>query len=124
MRAAYLVGRFLLGGFFLYNGINHFKEREQLAQYAGSKGIQPADTAVVGSGTLLVASGMSLMLGAKPALGALGVIAFLLGVSPQMHDFWNVQDPQQRQSEMINFSKNMALAAAALALLGAEAGRE
>jgi hypothetical protein len=37
-----------------------------------------------------------------------------------MHDFWNANDPQQRQNDMINFSKNMALAGAALALSGVE----
>jgi hypothetical protein len=37
-----------------------------------------------------------------------------------MHNFWKVEDPAQRQNDMINFSKNVALAGAALALLGVE----
>jgi hypothetical protein len=37
-----------------------------------------------------------------------------------MHDFWRVQDPEKRQGEMINFSKNMGLLGAALALMGVE----
>ncbi|PYX43720.1 MAG: hypothetical protein DMG79_21825, partial [Acidobacteria bacterium] len=48
------------------------------------------------------------------------VAGFLAGVSPVMHNFWNVQDPQQRMSEMINFTKNMALLGSALALMGVE----
>jgi hypothetical protein len=40
-----------------------------------------------------------------------------------MHDFWNVQDPQHRQSEMINFTKNVALMGAMLAVVGAESQR-
>jgi hypothetical protein len=43
-----------------------------------------------------------------------------LGVSPLIHDFWNVEDPQQRQNDMANFSKNIALAGAALALAGVD----
>jgi hypothetical protein len=35
-----------------------------------------------------------------------------------MHDFWRVQDPEKRQSEMINFTKNMALLGGSLALMG------
>jgi hypothetical protein len=31
-----------------------------------------------------------------------------------MHDFWNVQDPQQRMNEQINFAKNLALLGGAL----------
>ena len=37
-----------------------------------------------------------------------------------MHDFWNIEDPAQRQNEMINFSKNMALMGGALALMGVD----
>jgi putative oxidoreductase len=40
-----------------------------------------------------------------------------------MHDFWKVEDPQRRQAEMINFSKNMALLGAALALMGTGDGK-
>lgn len=120
MRAVYVFGRFLVGGYFLYSGINHFQHRKQMTQFAAAKGVEQPDTAVVGTGALMPASGLSLMLGVKPALGALGVVTFLAGVSPQMHDFWNVRQPGQRQNEMIHFSKNMALAAAAMAFIGAE----
>ena len=61
-----------------------------------------------------------MILGAKPKLGLLAIIGFLAGVSPFMHDFWNMEDPQQRQNEMVNFTKNLALAAGALALAGVE----
>jgi uncharacterized membrane protein YphA (DoxX/SURF4 family) len=123
MKAIYVLGRFLVGGYFLKSGINHFQHREQMTQYASAKGVQPAQTAVLGSGALMIASGLSLMLGLKPALGALGALTFLTAVSPQMHDFWNVQDAGQRQNESVNFGKNMALAAATLAFIGAERGR-
>jgi len=39
MKAPFLIGRALLGGFFLYNGINHLREYKKLAQYAGSKNV-------------------------------------------------------------------------------------
>ncbi len=37
-----------------------------------------------------------------------------------MHDFWKVEDPHQRQNEMINFMKNMAMLGGAIALMGVE----
>ena len=40
--------------------------------------------------------------------------AFLLGVSPKMHAFWREEDAQVHTSEMVNFTKNMALLGAAL----------
>ena len=34
-----------------------------------------------------------------------------------MHDFWSVDDPEERQSEMTSFLKNLYGAGAAIALL-------
>jgi putative oxidoreductase len=120
MKAAFLIGRILFGGFFLYNGINHFKQKEALAQYAGAKNVPNPDLAVMASGVAIAAGGASIILGLKPKVGALAILGFLLAVSPAIHDFWTADDPQQKQNEMINFAKNMALLGAALALVGIE----
>jgi uncharacterized membrane protein YphA (DoxX/SURF4 family) len=120
MKAPFLIGRLIFGGFFLYNGIHHLQERKQLAQYAGSKNVPMPDAAVVGSGLALIAGGASILLGIKPKLGTAAVIGFLAGVSPVMHDFWKNPDPTQRMNEMIHFSKNMAMLGGALALMGVE----
>jgi putative oxidoreductase len=120
MKAPFMLGRLLFGGFFLYSGINHFKQREGMSQYAKGKNVPMPDVAVVASGAALVVGGASLLLGIKPKIGAAAVIGFLAGVSPVMHNFWKQEDPQQRQTEMIQFSKNMALLGGALALMGVE----
>ncbi|MGI8770957.1 MAG: DoxX family protein [Acidobacteriaceae bacterium] len=119
MSFPYVLGRLVFGGFFLYNGINHFKNRQALEGYAASKGLPNPELAILGSAALLTASGASLTFGLKPGLGALGVVTFLALVSPTMHDFWNQQDAGQKQNDTIHFSKNMALLGAALALMGA-----
>lgn len=116
--AAFLFGRIAFGGFFLYNGINHFRSRKMLAQYAGSKGVSTPEAAVALSGAVLLFGGTSIIAGIKPTLGTAAVIAFLAGVSPQMHDFWHHEDAAQQMNDMIHFSKNMALLGAALALMG------
>ena len=112
--AALLAGRVIFGGYFLYNGINHLLNRKMLAGYARQKGVAAADVAVIGSGLLILAGGVSVLTGAQPKVGASLITAFLVGVSPQMHAFWNEQDPQKRMSEMVNFTKNMALVGASL----------
>jgi hypothetical protein len=56
----------------------------------------------------------------KPKVGTAAIIGFLAGVSPLMHNFWADEDPNQRMNNMINFSKNLALAGGALALMGVE----
>jgi putative oxidoreductase len=120
MKAAFLIGRLVFGGFFLYNGINHLKQRKQLAQYAETKNVPMAEAVVAATGVALVAGGTSILLGIKPKLGTAAIAGFLAGVSPVMHNFWSVQEPGQRMNEMINFSKNMALLGSALALMGVD----
>ncbi|HXW06960.1 MAG TPA: DoxX family protein [Vicinamibacterales bacterium] len=112
--AAQLVGRALFGGYFVYNGVNHFLNRSMLVEYARSKGVPAPEVSVVGSGLLILAGGLSLLTGARPKIGAGLITTFLLGVSPQMHAFWKEQDAQQRMNDMINFTKNMALLGGAL----------
>jgi putative oxidoreductase len=120
MKAAFLVGRLVFGGFFLYNGFNHLKQLKPMAQYAGAKKVPVPEVVVAVSGVALIAGGASILLGVKPKLGAAAIAGFLAGVSPVMHNFWTVEDPNQRMQEMTNFTKNLALLGGALALMGME----
>jgi putative oxidoreductase len=120
MKAPFLIGRLAFGGFFLYNGINHILNRNSFASYAKSKKVPLPDLVVTGSGVALMIGGASILLGIKPKYGALAIIGFLAGVSPVMHNFWSIEDQNQRMNEMVNFTKNMALLGAALALMGVE----
>jgi uncharacterized membrane protein YphA (DoxX/SURF4 family) len=120
MKIPFLIGRLVFGGFFLYNGIHHLKERKSLTGYAQSKNVPMAEVAVTATGLALIAGGTSILLGIKPKLGAAAIATFLGGVSPVMHDFWRIEDPGQRMNEMINFTKNLALLGGALALLGVD----
>src|SRR5690348_4371280 len=120
MKIPFLLGRIVFGGFFLYNGINHFVQRKSLAQYAQAKKVPVAGVAVPASGVALIIGGASILLGIKPKWGALAIIGFLASVSPSIHDFWNAEDPNQRMNDMINFSKNLAMLGAALALMAVE----
>ena len=120
MKAAFLLGRLVFGGFFLYNGIHHFQERKSLAQYSAAKNVPFPDIAVAATGALLIAGSTSVLLGVKPKWGTLAIMTFLGGISPIMHDFWRLDDPSERFNQQVNFTKNMALLGAALALMGVE----
>jgi uncharacterized membrane protein YphA (DoxX/SURF4 family) len=108
-RAALVTGRIMFGGYFVYSGIRHFKDRQAMIGYAKSKGVQWPTLAVLGTGAMLVAGGLSLVTGVKPKLGAGLVTGFLAGVTPQMHDYWNAGDQKQRMNDKVNFTKNLAL---------------
>jgi putative oxidoreductase len=120
MKAPFLIGRLLFGGFFLYNGINHLRQRKGLAQHAQAKNVPMAEISVIATGVALTIGGASILVGVKPKLGSLAILGFLAGVSPVMHDFWRAEDPNQRTNDLIHFMKNMALAGGALALMGME----
>jgi uncharacterized membrane protein YphA (DoxX/SURF4 family) len=120
MKAPFLLGRILFGGFFLYNGINHLQKARDMAPYAESKGIPAPELAVKLSAIPLIVGGSSILLGVKPKLGAMAILGFLAGVSPVMHDFWRSEDPNERMKNMVDFMKNVALAGGALALMGVE----
>ncbi len=112
--APLLVARALFGGYFLYNGINHFLNFTMMRGYAQAKGTPVPGLAVAGTGLMLIAGGLSLLTGVRPKMGASLISTFLAGVSPQMHAFWKEADQQARMSEMINFTKNVALVGGAL----------
>jgi uncharacterized membrane protein YphA (DoxX/SURF4 family) len=120
MTIPFVIGRLLFGGYFLYNGINHLRHPEELGPHAKAKGVPAPEAAVYMSALPLLVGGASLVFGVKPKIGALAVVAFLASVSPVMHDFWRNGNPNERSMNMINFFKNVALAGAALALLGIE----
>lgn len=120
MPAPFLLGRLIFGGYFIMSGINHFKNKGQMTQYTAAKNVPQPELAVTVTGAALIAGGASILLGVKPKVGAAGLVGFLVGVSPIMHDFWSHEDPQQRMNETINFMKNMALAGGAMALMAVE----
>ena len=120
MRAPFLLGRLIFGGYFIASGINHFKNKGQMTQYTAAKNVPKPGLAVTASGAALIAGGASILFGVKPKLGAVGLVGFLVGISPIMHDFWKQEDEQQRMNDTINFMKNLALAGGAMALMAVE----
>ncbi len=99
MKAPFLIGRLIFGGYFIYNGINHFKQTETIAQYAGAKKVPRPREAVMATGAMMLLGGTSILLGIKPKYGAAAILGFLAGVSPIMHDFWRAEDPNQRMND-------------------------
>ncbi len=113
----FLIGRMLLGGYFLFNAVNHFTRINMMAGYAQSKGVPSAKAAVGFSGVLLLIGGLSILLGVYPTVGIAALALFLIPVTFTIHSFWKIQDPMAKMGETVNFTKNMALLGAALTLL-------
>lgn len=111
------VGLVLFAVPFVLSGIAHFRFSNTMAGYAQFKQVKFPLTSVLVSGAVLFAAPLLVIVGVIPQI-ALGILALvLLGAAFKMHDFWTIEDSASKQTEQINFNKNIGLAGAAIALL-------
>ncbi len=103
-----LIGRVIVGLYFINSGFNHFKGLSMIAGYAGSKGIPMSKFSTIVSGLFLLFGGLSFLLGIYQVIGAALLIAFLLPAALFIHNFWTLPK-KQRMNDMINFMRNFAL---------------
>ncbi|MGA1299239.1 MAG: DoxX family protein [Ilumatobacteraceae bacterium] len=108
------IGRILFAAIFVLSGVNHFTKAEAMTGYVQFKGVPQPKLANLVSGALLVASGLSIILGIVADLGALVASILLVVMAVMMHDFWKQSDPQAQQTEMIGFMKNISMAGGGL----------
>ncbi len=114
MVVLFVIGRIIFGLYFIYNAYNHFRNIAYMSGYAKSKGVPLAPVAVFFSGLLLLAGGLSMIFGVYPILGIIFLFVFLVPVSFVMHNYWAIENPQEKMVQQINFLKNMALIGALL----------
>jgi uncharacterized membrane protein YphA (DoxX/SURF4 family) len=113
-----LIGRIVFSFFFIFSGFNHLTKLSQYAQYAGASGV-PAPTLLTAiSGLMILAGGLSILLGIKPRWGALLIAAFLVPAAFTVHKFWGITDPMMAANQTAHFWKNIALTGACLMFYG------
>jgi len=117
MAIAFLIGRIIVGLFYLMMAMNHFTKMEMLSGYAASKNVPSSKAAVIVSGLLLLIGGLSILLAYQTLIGIIAIVLFFLPVTFMMHNFWAVEDEQTKMMEMTQFMKNMALMGSALMFL-------
>ncbi len=113
MKLAFIVGRILVGFFYLSSGINLFMHLPGMTGAAAAKGVPDPSLAVPVAAALLVLGGLSLLLGWRPLVGVGAIVLFLIPVTLLMHPFWS-ESGAEKLGDTINFMKNFALLGAAL----------
>lgn len=108
-----LMARLLFSAIFILSGLGHLTQSAGMAQYAAAKGVPAARLAVLLTGVMLMAGGLSVLLGLYVSIGAMLLVVFLLPTAVLMHNFWTLEDPQARQNDQVHFMKDLALAGAA-----------
>lgn len=105
----FLLGRVLLGGFFIFSGYLHFKDVVQMTHYALSKNIPAAKVVVYISGIILMLSGLGIVFSIFPLISLWLAVLFLIPTTFMMHNFWRQKDTASFLAERNNFAKNLAL---------------
>lgn len=117
MSTLFLVCQIVLGAYFFLAGVKHFTKAKDLIGYASFKKVPMPAAAVYVSGIVLVLGGLGIatqqQLFWSYSLLAVTLVAF----AGMIHNFWNTTDAQTKMADMINFQKNIAIAAALLMLL-------
>ncbi len=116
--ALFRLGRLVYGGILTMMAVDGLRNVEERAQYAEAKNVPAPELATVSSHWVLLFGGIGITLWRFPALAASAVVTFFLTVTPEMHDFWTIDDSERKQQQMTHFLKNMALLGTALLLLG------
>src|SRR3989344_551490 len=104
MEYLFVLGRILLGGYFIMSGFNHFKSLDMLAGYAQSKGVPMHKTSVILTGAMMFLGGLGILLGIYIQISVLLIAVFLFVAAFKMR-------------EQVNFYKNLGLLGAVLMLL-------
>ena len=117
MARAFLVGRILVGCYYLQSAFHHFTQVGHLSRAAAAHGVPAPEVGVIVGGLLLLVAGLSFLLGLFPRIGVAALVLFLVPVTLIMHAFWADHDPVQQQNNIINFTKNIGLLGSSLMFL-------
>lgn len=112
-----LIGRFLLGLYFLVPGIMKFADQAATLEYMQSHEIGFALPLLWVSGLTNILGGVLLMTGRYVKLICFGFVAYILIVNFMLHDFWTMSG-EAALRETQNHIKNLGILAGLLVLAG------
>ena len=122
-RVLELVGRGLLGLYFIVPGITKVTGFAGSSEYMAAHGVPLIPFLLVLTIIIQIGGGLSLIAGFRTQLVAFVLAGLTLVISIFMHDFWNVEDAVQQVHETQNFVKNLAIMAGLLYVAGVTPAR-
>lgn len=117
-RALLLVGRGLLGLYFIVPGITKITGYAGTVEYMSAHGVPFVQFLLILTIVIQIGGGFCLAAGFRTALVAFVLAGLTLVISLFMHDFWNMEEGIQQGHETQNFIKNMAIMAGLMCLAG------
>lgn len=106
------LGRLLFAGGLTVLAALNLNNLDGRIAYADAKGVPAPTKLVPAASALLLGGSLGIASWTRPKLSAGSIAAFFLGVTPLMHDFWNVEDGVE--DELMSFLQNLAVLGAAV----------
>lgn len=103
-----IIGRFLLGGYFLQAGLRNFTKLELHSGILSKKNVPVPQMSILVALAVQVLGGASVAFGVFPMIGAIGLILFTLAASALYHDFWSYSGAE-RTSHLGSWLTNAGL---------------
>lgn len=103
-----LAGRILIALIFVFAGFGKITGFEGTVGYIASQGLPLPKLAAIGAIIIELGGGILLVLGLKTRWAAAVILIFTGLAALFFHNFW-AAPPDQAQSQMINFMKNIAI---------------
>jgi len=117
-----LLGRLMIVPIFLLSAVgNKIPRFNDVAESMAAEGVPQPKILLAGAIAFLILGSISIAIGYRARVGALMLLVFLGAATYYYHDFWNVP-PEQQQSELISFMKNLSLMGTMVFLLANGAG--
>ncbi|MFT5300081.1 MAG: putative oxidoreductase [Mariniblastus sp.] len=113
-----VIGRIMLATIFFMSAIgNKIPKFNDVTGYMASEGVPFPTILLIGAIVFLIVGSISVVVGFKTRIGATLLLTFLVLATYYFHDFWTVEDPVLKQTEMIQFMKNLALMGAMVMII-------
>ena len=109
-----LIGRFLLGLYFILPAIQKITDFENMSAYMQAHDVPLISVLLPLTILIQLTAGAALIVGFKGKIAALILAGLTLVISIYMHNFWGMEEGVTRMHEMQNFVKNMAIMAGLL----------
>ena len=118
-RLLLLLGRGLLGLYFILPGITKVTGLTETSDYMAAHGVPMVPVLLVLTIFIQIGGGLALMFGFKARLVAFVLAGLTLVISVFMHNFWVMPEGMERDHELQNFVKNLAIMAGLMYVAGA-----
>lgn len=118
-RLMLLIGRGLLGLYFILPGITKITGFAATSEYMAAHGVPLIPVLLVVTIVIQIGGGLALMFGFKTQLIAFLLAGLTIVINVFMHNFWVMEEGLERNHEMQNFVKNLAIMAGLLYVAGA-----